>query len=68
MYGGIIDQSYKGDVFISMARVIKGAYIVKKGDRIAQAMLIPVPVVTFEEVSELSHSERGEYGFGSSGK
>ena len=39
-----------------------------EGDRIAQAMLIPVPVVTFEEVTELSDSERGEGGFGSSGR
>ena len=38
------------------------------GDRIAQAMLIPVPVVTFEEVDSLSESERGTGGFGSSGK
>lgn len=68
MCGGIIDQSYKGDVFISMTRAIKGSYIVKKGDRIAQAMLIPVTVVEFEEVTELSESERGEGGFGSSGK
>ena len=66
--GGIIDQSYKGDVFVSMTRVITGSYLVKKGDRIAQAMLIPVPVVTFEEVTELSDSERGEGGFGSSGR
>ena len=39
-----------------------------EGDRIAQAMLIPVPVVTFEEVDSLSESDRGEGGFGSSGK
>ena len=66
--GGIIDSSYKGEVFVSMTRVIKGAYVVKKGDRIAQAMLIPVPVVTFEEVDSLSESDRGVGGFGSSGK
>lgn len=66
--GGIIDQSYKGNVFVSMTRVITGSYLVKKGDRIAQAMLIPVPVVTFEEVTELSDSERGDGGFGSSGR
>ena len=66
--GGIIDQSYKWDIFISMTRVIDGSYVVMKGDRIAQAMLIPVPVVTFEEVTELSDSDRGECGFGSSGK
>ena len=43
-------------------------YAPKVGDRIAQAMLIPVPVVTFEEVAELGDSERGEGGFGSSGR
>ena len=57
--GGIIDQSYKGDVFISLTRVIPGSYFVKQGDRIAQAMLIPVPSVQLEEVTELSDSERG---------
>ena len=39
-----------------------------EGDRIAQAMLIPVPMVIFEEVDSLSESDRGEGGFGSSGK
>ena len=66
--GGIIDSSYKGEVFVSVTRIIKGFHIIKKGDRIAQAMLIPVPVVTFEEVDSLSESDRGTGGFGSSGK
>ena len=66
--GGIIDRSYKGNVFVSMTRFVCGTYVVKKGDRIAQAMLIPVPVVMFEEVDSLSESERGDGGFGSSGK
>ena len=40
----------------------------KRGDRIAQAMLIPVPVVEFEEVEDVEDTERGDGGFGSSGK
>ena len=68
MCGGIIDQSYKGEIFVSLARIIDGYHVIKKGDRIAQAMLIPVPIVTFEEVDSLSDSERGAGGFGSSGK
>jgi dUTP pyrophosphatase len=40
----------------------------KRGDRIAQAMLIPVPIVEFDEVDEVDDTERGNGGFGSSGK
>ena len=40
----------------------------KVGDRIAQIMIIPHPQIEFEEVEELSDSERGEGGFGSTGK
>lgn len=49
-------------------RATKAQAVPKVGDRIAQAMLIPVPVVTLEEVTELSDSERGDGGFGSSGR
>ena len=41
---------------------------VNSGDRIAQGMVIPVHKVQFKEVVELSETERGEGGFGSSGK
>jgi len=44
-----------------------GTYLIKKGDRIAQGVIAPVIKATFEEVDELSESERGENGFGSSG-
>ena len=40
----------------------------KVGDRIGQLIILPYPKIEFEEVSELSDSERGEKGFGSSGK
>lgn len=42
-------------------------YVVKKGDRIAQGVIAPVETANFVEVDELSDSERGNHGFGSTG-
>ena len=66
----VIDSNFRGELKI---KVTFDGYKnpwegFKKGDRIAQAMLIPVHIVAFEEVDSLSDSERGEGGFGSSGK
>jgi dUTP pyrophosphatase len=65
---GVIDSGYRGEIKVKITFDEQNGGFNKKGDRIAQAMLIPVPVVTFEEVAELSDSERGEGGFGSSGR
>ena len=46
---------------------VHGTYIIRKGDRIAQAVISAVPRVSFVEVDELSESKRGTGGFGSSG-
>jgi dUTP pyrophosphatase len=40
----------------------------KVGDRVAQIMIIPHPPIEFKEVDELTNTERGEGGFGSTGK
>lgn len=45
----------------------ENARIIRKGDRIAQAVISPVMRVQFEEVAELSETERGNGGFGSTG-
>ncbi|HDR7602289.1 TPA: deoxyuridine 5'-triphosphate nucleotidohydrolase [Bacillus mycoides] len=45
----------------------EGSYIIRKGDRIAQGVIAPVETAHFEEVDELSESERGVGGFGSTG-
>lgn len=47
--------------------VFYGSYIIKKGDRIAQGVIAPVVQAIFEEVDELSVSERGAGGFGHTG-
>lgn len=65
---GVIDSGYAGEIMVKLTCDSIISYKPRYGDRIAQAMLIPVPVVTFEEVTELSDSERGEGGFGSSGR
>jgi len=68
---GIIDSGYKGELMVKLtADSGKGQeYLdtIKHGDRIAQAMLIPVPHVSLVEVGELSNSDRGAAGFGSTG-
>lgn len=45
----------------------EGSYYIRKGDRIAQGVITPVEVAHFEEVDELSGTERGACGFGSTG-
>ncbi len=63
---GVIDSGYRGEV---MAKFRKGGtrgYHV--GERIAQLIILPYPEVVFEEAEELSESDRGTGGYGSSGK
>jgi dUTP pyrophosphatase len=65
---GVIDSDYRGSVLVKLVNESSAFdFTVKNGDRIAQAMVIPVQQVSFEEVSELSSTERGNGGFGSTG-
>ena len=43
------------------------SFTIEIGDRIAQLIVMPVPTINFEQVEELTESQRGESGFGSSG-
>jgi len=68
---GVIDSDYRGEVAVKMTsdRQFSDAHalVVRNGDRIAQAMIIPFPKIKFEEVDELGSTERGTGGFGSTG-
>lgn len=65
---GVIDSGYRGEVKVKLRLDDhEEHYGVMAGDRIAQAMLVPVHAVSFTVVDELSSSERGEGGFGSTG-
>lgn len=64
---GVIDSDYRGEVSISLTIDNDNCVSFYKSDRIAQAMIIPIPKVSFEVVQELSDTERGAGGFGSTG-
>lgn len=67
-FQGTIDSDYRGEVKVLLTTSDTEQDItVKKGDRIAQAIVIPVPKVSFEEVTELSNTLRGAQGFGHTG-
>lgn len=65
---GVIDSDYRGEVMIMLRNNAEDYFVVEKGDRIAQAMILPVQQVSFEVVDELSDTQRGAGGFGSTGK
>lgn len=65
---GVIDADYRGEVCVKLRKTRIDMYgMPDVGERIAQAMILPVEQVAFEEVDELSSTERGEGGFGSTG-
>ena len=65
---GILDADFRGEALCRLrADNLEGPFLIKNGDRIAQAMLVETPKVTFEEVDELSDTTRGAGGFGSTG-
>lgn len=64
---GVIDADYRGEVMVKLTNDSTTHFRVNAGDRIAQAIVIPFPRMAFEEVEELSSTERGEGGFGSTG-
>lgn len=65
---GIIDSDYRGPLRVKLTRDDGEILFVRHGDRVAQAMLERVPVVQFVEVEELSDTQRGEAGYGSTGR
>jgi dUTP pyrophosphatase len=65
---GTIDSDYRGEVGVIVANLGQEPVEIARGDRIAQLVLAPVAAVRWQEVAELTASERGEGGFGSSGR
>lgn len=79
---GTVDSGYTGEIGIIVDNISGkevetitetgkmyplGTYIIRKGDRIAQGVIAPVAKMEFEEVDELSDTERSNKGFGSTG-
>ena len=65
--GGVIDCHYRGEYKIIMYNTSDSPYEIKKGQKIAQALIQPVVNPEIQEVQELSDTARGEGGFGSTG-
>ena len=68
---GVIDSNYRGEILVRFELPYSGhtgGNIPVVGDKVAQLLIIPYPTVHMEEVGELSDSNRGEGGFGSTDK
>ena len=65
---GVIDSDYRGEVCAGLCNVSDKPYVIAPGERIAQMVIAPVFTPDVVEVSELSDTQRGAGGFGSTGK
>ena len=65
---GLIDSDYQGELFISTWNRGRTSFTINSLDRIAQLVIVPVSQATFNLVSDYSKSDRGDGGFGSTGK
>ncbi len=66
--GGVFDAGYRGTYMIHLFNHGKKPFEVKKGQKIAQILILPVQIPKLTEVDELSDSARGDGRFGSTGK
>lgn len=64
---GVIDSDYRGEICVGLCNASDEPYTVEPFERIAQMVIAPVIVPTVTEVTELSDTERGAGGFGSTG-
>lgn len=65
---GTIDADYRGEVGVILINHGLEPFTIQRGDRIAQMIIAPFVQADFQQLSELSETERGAGGFGSSGK
>ena len=68
---GVIDSGYRGEIMVTFNVNHLDPNFASKyevGDRIAQLVIVPVPLVQYTEVEELSETQRGTEGHGSTGK
>jgi len=65
---GLIDSDYQGQLFVSVWNRGDTTFTMEPGERMAQLVLVPVVQAQFDIVDEFGSSDRGEGGFGSSGR
>ena len=64
---GTIDADYRGEVQVPLINLGQAPFVVERGMRIAQMVVLPVPPVQIVEVDELDETDRGTGGFGHTG-
>ena len=65
---GLVDYGYTGSIHVKLFNHGTEDYHVRRGDKISQLVIVPVLTPSLEVVTELDETERGENGFGSSGR
>lgn len=65
---GTVDANYRGEIKAILYNLGKEPFIIQRGDRIAQMVICKLPEIELIEATELSETDRGSGGFGSSGK
>jgi len=64
---GVIDSDYRGEIMVSLHNHSNESQVVEKGERVAQIVFMPYAMANFIQTEDLSKTERGEGGFGSTG-
>jgi dUTP pyrophosphatase len=65
---GVIDEDYRGELLVKLTNDGMNDVSIQKDSRIAQGVILKLPEVEIEETDDLSETERGANGFGSTGK
>lgn len=65
---GVIDVGYTGSIAVKLYNNTEEDYLVQRGDKISQLVILPILTPQLEEVDELESTERGDGGFGSTGR
>ena len=65
---GTIDADYRGEIGVILVNLSTEDFTIKNGDRIAQMVIAKYESITWQEVNEITDSERGQGGFGSTSK
>ena len=65
---GTVDSDYRGELKVLLINLGREDFVIKNGDRIAQAVISRISQAEFKEVTSLSKTERGDAGYGSTGR
>ncbi|NLO45444.1 MAG: dUTP diphosphatase [Clostridiales bacterium] len=65
---GVIDSDYRGEICVGIVNQFDESYTISPGERVAQLVVMPVSLLPIAEVGGLDETDRGEGGFGSTGR